>query len=282
MTETPNQFDMLHNEIYIRYDTLSKRLKQVARYVLDNPDSVALDTIATIANHAEVPPSTLIRFANAFSFNGFNEMKQIFRQHMLEGTPNYTERAKLFRQSSESEGGRRPETPSEILKVFTMVNSQALQGLPSQINESLLSRAIDLLKDAQSIYIIGLGRSFSVACYLTYALRHTDRKTFLIDGLGGMFNEHLRMVGAKDVVISISFYPYAKETLELVDLGAKNGAKQIAITDSQVSPLAAFSEVSFVIREAQVDGFRSQVASMCLAQTLAVSLALSNSEEEAK
>ncbi|EAP7420215.1 MurR/RpiR family transcriptional regulator, partial [Salmonella enterica] len=28
------------------------------------------------------------------------------------------------------------------------------------------------------------------------------------------------------------------------------------------------------VREAQVDGFRSQVASMCLAQTLAVSLAL--------
>ncbi|MBJ4787261.1 MurR/RpiR family transcriptional regulator, partial [Salmonella enterica subsp. enterica serovar Enteritidis] len=48
----------------------------------------------------------------------------------------------------------------------------------------------------------------------------------------------------------------------------------IAITDSQVSPLAAFSEVCFVVREAQVDGFRSQVASMCLAQTLAVSLAL--------
>lgn len=43
---------------------------------------------------------------------------------------------------------------------------------------------------------------------------------------------------------------------------------------SEPSPLAAFSEVCFVVREAQVDGFRSQVASMCLAQTLAVSLAL--------
>ncbi|MGS9097581.1 MurR/RpiR family transcriptional regulator, partial [Salmonella enterica subsp. enterica serovar Infantis] len=32
-------------------------------------------------------------------------------------------------------------------------------------------------------------------------------------------------------------------------------------------------EVGFVVREAPVDGFRSQVASMCLSQTLAVSLA---------
>ncbi len=279
MSETPTQFVALHEDIYSRYDSLSKRLKQVARYVLDNPDSVALDTIATIAGRAEVPPSTLIRFAGAFGFSGFNEMKQIFRQHVLEGTPNYTERAKLFRQSSaEEDGQKNPETPSEILRVFTMVNAQALQSLHSQIRDESLEQAIALLKNAQTIYVIGFGRSFSVACYLTYALRHTDRKVHLIDGLGGMFTEQLRMADRNDVVISISFSPYAKETLELVDLGAKNGAKQIVFTDSLVSPLAAFSEVCFVIREAQVDGFRSQVASMCLAQTLAVSLALSNAE----
>ncbi|WP_413738474.1 MurR/RpiR family transcriptional regulator [Sodalis sp. RH21] len=279
MTDTPTQYASLHDEIYSRYDNLSKRLKQVGRYVLDNPDSVALDTIATIAGHAKVPPSTLIRFASAFGFSGFNEMKQIFRQHILEGTPNYTERAKLYRQSSEDDEHKSPERPIEILKVFTQVNAQALQTLNSQIREESLDQAIELLKAAHNIYIIGLGRSFSVACYLTYALRHTDRNVFLIDGLGGMFTEQLRMVGQSDVVVAISFSPYAKETLELVELGAKNGAQQIAITDSQVSPLAAFSDVSFVVREAQVDGFRSQVASMCLVQTLAVSLALNNSSQ---
>jgi len=84
------------------------------------------------------------------------------------------------------------------------------------------------------------------------------------------------MVNPKDVVIAISYSPYAREAVELVELGAKRGAQLIAITDSQVSPLAAFSDVCFVVREAQVDGFRSQVASLCLAQTLAVSLALTN------
>ena len=62
-----------------------------------------------------------------------------------------------------------------------------------------------------------------------------------------------------------------------MELGAKRGAKQIAITDSQASPLTAFSDVCFVVREAQVDSFRSQVVSMCLAQTLAVSMALNTS-----
>lgn len=271
----PPQFSLLQDEIRRRYDSLSKRLKQVARYVLDNSNNVAFDTVTSIAAQLNIPPSTLIRFANTFGFSGFNEMKQVFRQHLMEDTVSYTERVRLFRQIS-TDDSVAPEKPAEILKLFTMVNTQALQQLAIQISAEQLDRAVGLLNDAENIYVIGLRRSFSVASYLTYALCHLERRAFLIDGLGGMFTEQLSMVKPKDVVISISYAPYAKETIELVELGAKQGALQIAITDSLVSPLAAFSDVCFVVREAQVDGFRSQVASMCLAQTLTVSLACLN------
>lgn len=278
MANNPTQLTILQDEIRRRYDTLSKRLKQVARYILDNSNSVAFDTVASIAQQADVPPSTLIRFANAFGFSGFNEMKQMFKQHLMEETANYTERARLFRQTT-TDDATPPETPTEILNMFTMVNTQALQQLAMQTSGDDLQRAVALLAEAENIYVIGLRRSFSVASYLTYALRHLDRKAFLIDGLGGMFTEQLSLVGPKDVVVAVSFSPYAREVVELVELGAQRKVRQIAITDSQVSPLAAFSDVCFVVREAQVDGFRSQVASLCLAQTLAVSLALNSSKD---
>ncbi|EHD20853.1 MULTISPECIES: MurR/RpiR family transcriptional regulator [Brenneria] len=273
MTTSSSQLSSLQDDIRNRYDTLSKRLKQVARYMLDNSTSIPFDTIASIAEKANVPPSTLIRFANAFGFDGFNEMKQVFRQHIMEDTVSYTERARLFRQVAGKEADV-PETPMEILSMFSMVNSLALQQLPGQIKEEDLSRAVQLLANANNIYVIGLRRSFSLASYLTYALRHLERRAFLIDGLGGMFSEQLSMVQPDDVVIAISYSPYAQEVVELVSMGAKSGAKQIAITDSLVSPLAAFSEVCFVVREAQVDGFRSQISSMCLSQTLMLSLAM--------
>ena len=278
MANNPTQLTILQDEIRRRYDTLSKRLKQVARYILDNSNSVAFDTVASIAQQADVPPSTLIRFANAFGFSGFNEMKQMFKQHLMEETANYTERARLFSQTT-TDDATPPETKTEILNMFTMVNTQALQQLAMQTSGDDLQRAVALLAEAENIYVIGLRRSFSVASYLTYALRHLDRKAFLIDGLGGMFTEQLSLVGPKDVVVAVSFSPYAREVVELVELGAQRKARQIAITDSQVSPLAAFSDVCFVVREAQVDGFRSQVASLCLAQTLAVSLALNSSKD---
>ena len=85
MANNPTQLTILQDEIRRRYDTLSKRLKQVARYILDNSNSVAFDTVASIAQQADVPPSTLIRFANAFGFSGFNEMKQMFKQFGKKG-----------------------------------------------------------------------------------------------------------------------------------------------------------------------------------------------------
>ncbi|WP_274873546.1 MurR/RpiR family transcriptional regulator, partial [Serratia marcescens] len=149
---------------------------------------------------------------------------QVFRQHLMEETVNYTERARLFRQTS-TDDNVAPEKPAEILNVFTMVNAQALQQLAMQIAPEQLDRAVELLNNAENIYVIGLRRSFSVASYLTYALRHLERRAFLIDGLGGMFTEQLSMVKPKDVVIAISYSPYAREAVELVELGAKRGAQ---------------------------------------------------------
>lgn len=215
------RLSLLQDQIRPRYDTLSKRLKQVARYILDNSDSVAFDTVVSIARNADVPPSTLIRFASAFGFNGFNEMKQLFRQHFMEDTVSYTQRARLFRQTANDAQPRSPEQPSGILSTFSMVNSQALQQLVHQTRPEQLEQATELLRLAENIYVIGLRRSFSVASYMAYALRHLERRAFLIDGLGGMFSEQLSMIRPNDLVLAISNSPYAQEVIELTQLGAQ-------------------------------------------------------------
>lgn len=267
----PTQLAHFQEEIRKQYDGLSKRLKQVAQYILDNGNSVVFDTVSTIAERANVPPSTLIRFANAFGFSGFNEIKQLFRQDMMEGTSRYTERVQLFRKIEPDENA---SSGNHVLDVFVQGNIQALQQLASQVSGEQLDRSVEILNSAKRIFIVGLKRSFSIANYLNYALHHLDYDVFLIDGSGGMFDEQLSRIREDDAVIAISFSPYANETLNVVSATAKPGVKHIAITDSQLSPLLAFSDVSFVIKEAQVSGFRSQCATMTLAQTIAVSLAL--------
>ena len=209
-------------------------------------------------------------------------MKQMFKQHLMEETANYTERARLFRQTTSDESSP-PETPTEILNMFTMVNNQALQQLAMQTSSDDLERAVALLGEAENIYVIGLRRSFSVASYLTYALRHLDRKAFLIDGLGGMFTEQLSLVGPKDVVVAVSFSPYAREVVELVELGAqrKRGRSPLPTARSARWRPSAMSALWCVKRRWMASVRR--LLPVCLAQTLAVSLALNSSQEsEAK
>ncbi|MFU2077413.1 MurR/RpiR family transcriptional regulator [Avibacterium endocarditidis] len=263
--------EKLENQIRERYDSLSKRLKQVARYILDNPNSIVFDTVAIIAERSEVPPSTLIRFANVFGFSGFNEMKQVFKESLMESTVDYRERAELFHKIDDD--SLEKNCPENILSIFSQANAVALTQSLKSIDGQKLNDTVDLLDKANNIFIIGLKRSYSVACYLNYALHHLNYRSFIIDGLGGMFEEQLNAIQPGDVVVAISFSPYAKETLNILNSVAQDGVKQIAITDSQLSPLVSFSDVSFVIKEAHINGFRSQCCTMNLVQSLAISLA---------
>ena len=65
-TQAPADADELRAAILDEYETLSKRLKQIARYVLDEPSAVALETVAVLAERTGVQPSAIVRFAKSF------------------------------------------------------------------------------------------------------------------------------------------------------------------------------------------------------------------------
>ncbi|HFP4049047.1 TPA: MurR/RpiR family transcriptional regulator, partial [Escherichia coli] len=119
----------------------------------------------------------------------------------------------------------------------------------------------------------GVDISRSANRRITYALSHLECRPILLDGMGGMLREQISRIKACDIVVSISFSPYAEETVMVSKTAASVGARQIVITDSQISPLATFSDLCFVVKEAQVDAFRSQSATLCLVQSLVVALA---------
>ena len=107
-----SQLTNLQTEIQTRYDSLSKRLKQVAQYILDNSDSIVFDTVATIAEKADVPPSTLIRLPPNSVFPVLTKWNKFFRENLMEKTTNYTERLQLSHKIAQSEG---EESPEDIL-----------------------------------------------------------------------------------------------------------------------------------------------------------------------
>src|SRR3546814_20336799 len=83
MTETndvPATAEEFRALVLAHYDGLSRRLQQIARYVLDHPNEVALETLAVIAQRAAVQPSAIVRFAKGFGFAGASQMQRLFRR----------------------------------------------------------------------------------------------------------------------------------------------------------------------------------------------------------
>src|SRR3546814_15333988 len=87
----PAAFESRRHEVQARYDALGPHLQRLARLALEDPNSFALETVTSLAQTAEVQPSTLIRFAKEFGYSGFSEMQKIFRLRLIEGAPAYRE-----------------------------------------------------------------------------------------------------------------------------------------------------------------------------------------------
>lgn len=268
----PDKLEALRKEIAKNYADLSPRLKQVASYVLDNPNDIALETLAVIAGRCDVQPSTIVRFAKEFGYKGASEMQRLFRDEILTAapSPSYSER---IRQFEERTGAVDWASPYNVMREFADSNIIALEHLREAVRKEDLDRSIDLMQRARTIYLAGVRRAFPVAAYLAYSLSHVEKRAFLMDGVAGMTSEQSWMLGPDDLVIAVSFRPYANETIAVVERAAANGAPLITISDSRLSPVARNAKVCFEIKDAEVRQFRSLTASMCLAQTLVISYA---------
>lgn len=267
MNTTPQDFNELEARITAEYPSLSRRLQQTARFLLDHPQEVAFATVAKLAEQAGVTPSTLIRFANNFGFTGFSEMQQLFRTRLVDELPNYTERIRAVRSAT----GETPDS-TQLLWEFADANREALEQLPGRIDPRHLEQALDIFEQAQAIHVMGARRSFVVASYMTYALHHIDKRSFLVNGLGGMYGEQVKAIGSRDALMVVSFSPYAQESRDVAAEARERGIPVVVITDSNLSPLARLADVVLVVHEAEVKSFRGLTASLCLAQTLAISL----------
>ncbi|WOF42552.1 MurR/RpiR family transcriptional regulator [Sphingopyxis indica] len=271
VASAPASAEELRAEIVARYESLSKRLKQIARYILDEPNDIALETLAVIAERCGVQPSAIVRFAKSFGFEGASQMQRLFRDGLLSNNAalGYSERVRQLDEATSADDAE----PADLLSEFVEGNSLAIQNLLQTVSGSDMRTAVDLIMAADTVHIAGFRRSFPVASYLAYSLLQAGKRAVFIDGVGGLGLQQAHAVGADDLLIAVSFHPYSEETVALVNAVRSNGSPILAISDSLVSPVAKPAEHVLQVREAEVRKFRSLSASMCLAQALVINFA---------
>ena len=269
--QPPASLSALLQAIKRDYDELSPQLRTIAQHIEKHGEQLAFLGVQELADQCKVQPSAIVRFAKQFGFGGFSDLHAVFKagaQEQLSKRANYHERIQSL---IKNESGALPS--AQLAREVVTTSIESLETLVQSLDDGAFDRAVNLLVNARAIWLAGARRSFPVASYLAYALQHTDKPVQWLHGTGLMHDSQLNGLNPKDVMVAISFEPYAQETLKAIQTAASHHAPVVLITDSLLSTAAKYASETLLVHDGATFGFRSLTSTLCLAQSLFLAMA---------
>lgn len=241
----------LNQLIKENFSSLSPGQKKAAEFFVKHVNEAALMTAFQVGRKVGVSETTVIRLAYALGFSGFSQMQEKLRKDWL-----------LSKYPSNEQGTSSMEEVSEN-QLFSRVVEQEkgiLEQILQQLNTKEVWKAADAIIKSDCVYIGGFGSSYSAAYWFYYTLKQM-RENVCISTPTGFLPEDISDLTEQSVVVVFSFPRYRKESLKLVKLAQQQGAKIIAITDRQLSPIGQIAKITLTTEE-QMDSDYHSIASV--------------------
>jgi len=258
--KTKEELEKLISE---RYPSLPPKLKVAARYVLDSPKEVAIQSMRSVAANAKLQPAAMLRFARELGFNSYESFRASYVAWLSPQDTVFVAQARSLRERQASRGHEK------LLAEIYDTEVRSLDRTLGDTNAAAFQAAGKILLAARRIYILAVRSLFPAAFYLDYACRLFSDKTVLITGLGGTMADELRRATDKDAMVAFSFEPYAQMTVDTVRYAAERRVKIVAVTDRIVSPIAEGASAVLIASNTGPTLFPSILPSMVVAHSLA-------------
>ncbi len=257
--------------VVARQGKLSRGMSQIAQFCLNHPEDVALSNIVRLAKLADVAPASITRFSKEFGFSGFAALQAVFRQRLVGPRMTYAERMSALRERPTGET-LDLEHPSAVFDTFVQSAMDSLVRLGEEIDRPAIERAVDVLAETDAVHIAAARGAFGIGAYALYGFSNVGKRAHLIDNTGAMRAEQVFAIGDNDALLALTFDDYTPETAEIALAADARGCPVIAITDTELSPIASLGDPALYVREARLGHFRSQVPALVLCQAIIVSL----------
>jgi DNA-binding MurR/RpiR family transcriptional regulator len=249
------------------FEDLSPQLKEAARWVVDHPADVALLSMREQARRAGILPSTLTRLAQRLGLRGYDGVRKLYAEAVRQRPENYRGRAEelLVRRNNEGD--------SALVQDIFAALTQHLQQLALPAATDRFTAVADRIAAAERVFCLGMRSSFAIAYIFHYVRSLFGSNSILVDGSGGSGVDALRTIGEKDVLLAISVKPYVRHTLECVKFARDSGARVIALTDSELSPLASIADEVIFVHTETPSFFHTMTPAFAAAECLAALVA---------
>lgn len=243
------------------FSDLTPELQKAAKFILENPEDVGLNSMRAIARGAGVKPATVSRLSKFLGFAEYEQLREPFRQRLRKSEPKFARRVKQIQKRGADKSAA----------LFSDLRSQEvanIEGTLSDDNFPVLMDAAETIHKSRHVYVLGLRGAYGPAFLFYYAYQLFQDNSRLVDTRAGIFADQLRSISAKDSLLVISFPPYAQLTIDAVNYAAESGAKIVAITDSAVSPAAAAARHTIVTRNQSASFYHSFTGALAVTQAL--------------
>ncbi|ENM5762925.1 MurR/RpiR family transcriptional regulator [Vibrio mimicus] len=235
-------------------EPLSKKLRVVADYVLENAHEVQYQTITDLAFNTKTSEATVVRLCRDMGYKGYSDFRMALAVDL-----------------SQSANQSQPKMDGDICEISAQSAVDSLMDTAKLIDRSSLNRICELVHSAQFIGCVGVGASSIVGRYLAYRLVRIGKKAIMYE------DTHLAAMSAGrsvsgDVWFAISSSGSTKEVVHAATQAHQRGVRVISLTNISHSPLSSISDEMLVAArpEGPLTGgaFSSKVGALLLVDVL--------------
>lgn len=252
----------IRTRIVEKFPQLSPQLRLICEFALANPDIMAVEPIARISGRLAVQPSSLVRFAKALGYASFSELKRGFKSNLI------------FRNAASSLVSLQCEIAAAgaagLVSAAIQSAHRQLDRVAETIEPGVLEDAAKAVRAAEEVYVFAQHLSYSCASLFTWDMIQRGRRCHLLDNVGGFALRHSELATSRDALIAVSLAPYQPSVVAAAKTHAAIGGVVVAITDSQLSPLATHATFLLELPPLAKDGVQSLSGLSVLLGVLAV------------
>ena len=253
----------ISQRIHKMYSSLSKGHKKIANAVINEYDTVAYMTAYHLGNKVGVSESTVVRFASVLGYEGYSEFQRAVEElAKTKLTPN--QRIDMTKKRI----GK-----GDILDNVMHSDISKIRHTLDRLDRAAFYKAVDSILSAKTIYIIGARSSEPIAKILNYNLSLIfDNIRFVNASSTAEVFEQMFSISESDALIAFSFPRYSSRVANAVKFANSKNAMTISFTDSDISPLAQYSDCLLLAQSDMASYMDSLVAPISLINALIVEI----------
>lgn len=246
--------------------------RQIVEYFIKNYTMLPFAKMDELCQQMVVGKATLGRFLNRLGFDGFTDFKKRVSEELVQELTTPIDRcanSNLHSPYEELIDNHHQEMVSNLEATYQMLKS-----------DDFSSAVQCLLNPDGKLYIMGSASAEALAHYFYLLARYLRKEVILLKADPATLPHQLVDVTPNDTLFALSYHRFSSITVRTVRWFKQHGGKIILLTDQQVNPFVAYSDIQFTVESHSNGLFNNRTSGFSIIEMLIKGMSITNEKDK--